>query len=253
MALATKAITPTDTPPPSPRLHTPRVRSVLRLRLPRPPRLTPSPAPSAPSRDRFSSGAVTPPTQREARRAVHASLGVPRVVLLACSGLPIMSQARSATRARARPGAMARPPTARTTIPGASIPPPQSRTEALRQSTQSDPHASAVAVVEAVCGRPVRAATPRCSGGSWPRSTVLHRPGYSAPPPSPGVRGSAVMDVEPSIGRSRPAVPCGPTGANQRSGGRSNPILTSRGSLPVSGADGATGQQRLRAGACAFE
>ena len=113
MALTTKAITPTDTPPLSPRLHTPRVRSVLRLRLPRPPRLTPSPAPSAPSRDRFSSGAVTPPTQREARRAVHASLGVPRVVLLACSGLPIMSQARSATRARARPGAMARPPTAR--------------------------------------------------------------------------------------------------------------------------------------------
>ena len=138
----------------------------------------------------------------------------------------------SAARARARPGAMARPPTARATIPGASIPPPQSRTEALRQSTQSDPHASAIAVVEAVCGRPVRAATPRCSGGSWPRSTVLHRPGYSAPPPSPGVRGSAVMDVEPSVGRSRPAVPCGPTGANQRPGGRSNPILTSRGSLP---------------------
>ena len=79
-------------------------------------------------------------------------------------------------------------------IPGASIPPPQSRTEALRQSTHSDPHASAVAVVETVCGRPVRAATPRCSGGRWPRSTVLHRPGYSTPPPSPGVRGSAVME-----------------------------------------------------------
>ena len=72
----------------------------------------PRPAPSAPARDRFSVGAVTPPTQREARRAVHDSLGVPRVVLLACSGLPIMSQARSASRARARPGAMARPPTA---------------------------------------------------------------------------------------------------------------------------------------------
>ena len=121
----------------------------------------------------------------------------------------------------------------RSAFPGASIPPPQSRTEALRQSTHSDPHASAVAVVEAVCGRPVRAATPRCSGGSWPRSTVLHRPGYSAPPPSPGDRGPAVVDVEPPTGRPRSAVPFGPTDASQRPGVRSSPILTSRGSLQV--------------------
>ena len=85
-ALTTKAITPTDTPPLSPRLHTPRVRSVLRLRLPRPARLTPGAgAASATSRtmgerprvrrrrETDSASALPPPLPiREARRVVHA-------------------------------------------------------------------------------------------------------------------------------------------------------------------------------------
>ena len=74
---------------------------------------------------------------------------------------------------------------------------------------------------------------PAAQGGAGRGQLSFTDLGTPLQPPSPGVRGSAVMDVEPSVGRSRPAVPCGPTGANQRSGGRSNPILTSRGSLPV--------------------
>ena len=80
--LATEAITPTDTPLPSLHLHTRAFDRFFACDYPGLPGFTPWSAPLAPARDRFSRGAATSPTQREARGVVHAGLGVPRVVLL---------------------------------------------------------------------------------------------------------------------------------------------------------------------------
>ena len=141
---------------------------------------------TTPTRDRFGFGAATPPTHSRSQESgaclsaeYHASCFSLALGRRSCPRPYGMHSARAHVQARwpVRPR--------RSAFPGASIPSPQTRSEALRQSTHSDPHASAVAVVEAMCGRRPRCDAPllrgelaevNCPAPTWVlRSTPLAR------------------------------------------------------------------------------